>query len=72
MGSTFNTFPNPELLEDREPEGDGEKTAGTAQVRDLSEGKPSVGDEGRRARYRPAYELKDGLLERKGRVKVKR
>ncbi len=74
LGSTYNTFPNPELLV--LDEGAGEiksKREEHPYVRAIATCQPSTGDEGRKARHLPAYELKDedGSLERKGRVKAK-
>lgn len=53
LGSTFNTLPNPELRVEEE-EGEGE--VGT------------VGDGTAKGRWKPAYMLQDGTMERAGRV----
>ncbi|KDN43968.1 adenine nucleotide alpha hydrolases-like protein [Tilletiaria anomala UBC 951] len=73
LGSTYNTFPNPELQ--RKASAPANSVTGATQKGDehvdaIASGQPSRGDEGRTASYRPAYELADGDLERKGRVKV--
>lgn len=62
LGNTYNTFPNPHLSDD---DAEAEK-----HIAAIASGKPSKGDEGRTARYRPAYLLADGGLERKGRVRI--
>ncbi|CDU25511.1 related to FAD1-flavin adenine dinucleotide synthetase [Sporisorium scitamineum] len=59
LGSTYNTLPNPELRV-KEVGGTGEDEG--------REGEVLVGDGTAKGRWRPAYMLQDGSLERAGRV----
>ncbi|EST04557.1 Phosphoadenosine phosphosulfate reductase [Kalmanozyma brasiliensis GHG001] len=56
LGSTYNTLPNPELRIKGEQEGGSE------------DGALLVGDGTAKGRWKPAYMLKDGTMERAGRV----
>ncbi len=62
LGSTFNTLPNPELRIQNEPP---EEQSTEKQDQDVV-----VGDGTAKGRWRPAYMLKDGSLERAGRVET--
>lgn len=60
LGSTFNTLPNPELrIQEEQGEGEREREGIV------------VGDGTAKGRWKPAYMLKDGSLERAGRVESK-
>ncbi|SPC63029.1 related to FAD1  len=61
LGSTFNTFPNPELRIETEQGKQGEQG-------EQGEQEVEVGDGTARGRWKPAYMLKDATLERAGRV----